>query len=85
MFVMQVILAYSWSSHEPLTKGDYVYPEWADAIGWIIAMVAILAVPVAAIYQIVEKVFFDFKDISSYKEVCYLSTLVCKIYFTKCW
>ncbi len=75
MFVMQVILAYSWASHEPLTKGDYVYPEWADAIGWIIAMVAILAVPVAAIYQIVEKVFYDFKDISSYKEVCHISAI----------
>jgi hypothetical protein len=37
-----VILAYSWASHEPLTKGDYVYPEWADAIGWIIALIAIL-------------------------------------------
>ena len=66
---MQVILIYSWASHEPLTKGDYVYPEWADAVGWVIAMVAILAVPLAAIYQIVEKVFFDFKDIADYKEV----------------
>jgi hypothetical protein len=67
--IFQVILAYSWASHEPLTKGNYVYPEWADAVGWIIAMIAILAVPAAAIYQIVQKVFFDYRDISSYQQV----------------
>ena len=25
-----VILIISWASHEGLTKGDYIYPAWAD-------------------------------------------------------
>ena len=56
-----------------MTKGDYVYPEWADAIGWIIAMVGILAVPVAAVYEIGKKVFFEYKDIQSYRQVTQFS------------
>jgi Sodium:neurotransmitter symporter family len=51
-----VILAYSWASHEPLTKGDYVYPEWADAIGWIIALIAILV-------SALQNIFFFVTDI----------------------
>ena len=50
-----------------MTKGDYVYPEWADAIGWIIA------VPVAAVYEIGKKVFFEYKDIQSYRQVTQFS------------
>lgn len=48
-----VILIISWANHEPLTKGSYVYPDWADAVGWLIAMTAILAVPIVAIFQLI--------------------------------
>ncbi len=44
--IIFVILAISWASHEPIKKGSYTYPDWADAIGWIIAMTMILAVPI---------------------------------------
>ena len=50
--IIGVILIISWGSHEPLTKGDYQYPGWADSIGWLISMTVILAVPVVAIYQL---------------------------------
>ena len=52
----------SWVEHEPLTKGDYVYPLYANAIGWIIAMIAILATPAVAIYQIIHKVCVEHRD-----------------------
>lgn len=59
----QVILIVSWARYEPLTKGSYTYPEWANAIGWIIAMTAILAVPVVAVAQILMKLFVEYKDL----------------------
>ncbi|XP_023341674.1 sodium-dependent proline transporter [Eurytemora carolleeae] len=43
--VIIVILCYSWATYEPLTSGEYIYPEWANGIGWFMAMVCISAVP----------------------------------------
>ncbi len=56
------ILIISWARYEPLTKGDYTYPGWANAIGWIIAMTAILAVPAVAIFQLAQKTLVENKD-----------------------
>ena len=35
-----------------LTYGDYVYPKWADAIGWVFVLTAVLCIPTYAAYQI---------------------------------
>jgi len=51
--LIAVILVISWASHEPLKKGTYEYPAWADGIGFLIAMIAILAVPIVAIFQLI--------------------------------
>jgi len=48
-----IILIASWAQYEPMSRGDYVYPGWANGIGWIIAMTAILSVPIAAIVTVV--------------------------------
>jgi len=55
--IIFVILIISWSSHEPLTKGDYIYPGWANNIGWAIAMIAICSVPFVAIVHTFWTVF----------------------------
>merc|ERR1712203_443793 len=48
-----VILIASWAQYSPITRGDYVYPGWANGIGWLIAMTAILSVPLMAIVTVV--------------------------------
>jgi len=48
--VITIIFIFSWVNYEPLKKGDYTYPAWANGIGWIIAMLGILPVPFTAIY-----------------------------------
>eukprot|EP00091_Calanus_sinicus_P016116 TRINITY_DN35345_c0_g1_i1.p1 TRINITY_DN35345_c0_g1~~TRINITY_DN35345_c0_g1_i1.p1 ORF type:complete len:161 (-),score=42.49 TRINITY_DN35345_c0_g1_i1:203-685(-) len=48
--VIFIIFLFSWYNYEPLTKGSYTYPAWANGIGWIIAMLGILPVPFTAIY-----------------------------------
>ncbi len=68
-FFPKVILVISWADHEPLKKGSYHYPIWADAVGWIMAMIAILSVPAVAIYQILYKVLVEHKNVESIKEV----------------
>ena len=47
-----IIFIFSWYNYEPLKVGDYTYPAWANAIGWLIAMTAILSVPAAAIFTL---------------------------------
>jgi len=48
-----VILIASWAQYQPITRGDYVYPGWANGIGWLIAMTAILSVPLMAVVTVV--------------------------------
>ena len=58
----QAILIFSWASHEPLTKGNYVYPSWTNGIGWTIAMIHILAVPLVAIIKYIIAIYQNYKE-----------------------
>jgi solute carrier family 6 amino acid transporter-like protein 5/7/9/14 len=66
--IIFVILIFSWTGYEPLKKGDYEYPPYANALGWLIAMIAILSVPVVAIVQIIHKLCVEHKDITNFRE-----------------
>ncbi|XP_014677035.1 PREDICTED: sodium- and chloride-dependent glycine transporter 1-like [Priapulus caudatus] len=46
------ILVFNWLQYKPASYGDYVYPDWANALGWIIAFVPISATPILAIYKL---------------------------------
>ena len=50
--VIGVILAASWAQYEPMARGAYTYPAWANAVGWLIAMTAILSVPAGALLAV---------------------------------
>ena len=39
--------------YSTIFRGDYVYPGWANGIGWLIAMTAILSVPLMAVITVV--------------------------------
>jgi len=67
-FLILVILIFSWSSYKPYESGGYTYPPYANAIGWCISMIAILAVPIVAIVQIVQKIFVEYNDESSFSK-----------------
>ena len=36
--------------YEPLTYDDYVYPTWANVVGWCLALSSMLCMPVGAVY-----------------------------------
>ena len=44
-----LLLRVTWT----ICRGDYVYPGWANGIGWLIAMTAILSVPLMAVVTVV--------------------------------
>ena len=38
--------------YTPLTYGEYVYPDWANALGWVIASLSLICVPIGAVHEL---------------------------------
>ena len=48
----QLIFIATFIEYEASTYGDYTFPAWADALGWIMAVAIILAIPITMLYQV---------------------------------
>ncbi|CAB3224940.1 unnamed protein product [Arctia plantaginis] len=46
------ILVFNWIEYRPASYGSYVYPMWADAIGWTLGVLPVVVVVLMAIDQI---------------------------------
>ncbi|KAJ2950676.1 hypothetical protein O0L34_g8935 [Tuta absoluta] len=46
------ILVFNWIEYKPASYGHYLYPMWADAVGWTLGMLPVLVVVLMAIDQI---------------------------------
>lgn len=46
------ILLLTWVKFEPLKLGNYVFPPAGNAIGWILALIPILCIPTAAVWEL---------------------------------
>ncbi|KAL6447802.1 hypothetical protein ACFW04_000140 [Cataglyphis niger] len=51
LFLMFIIV-YGLMGYEPLSYEDYIYPVWANVLGWLIACSSIVMIPGMAIYKI---------------------------------
>ncbi|KAK4875154.1 hypothetical protein RN001_011576 [Aquatica leii] len=47
------IIVYGLLGYEPLSYEDYVYPNWANVIGWIIAGSSVAMIPAMACYKFI--------------------------------
>nr|XP_019959998.1 PREDICTED: sodium- and chloride-dependent GABA transporter 2-like [Paralichthys olivaceus] len=50
--ICMVCFICSFVDYQPLTFGDYVYPDWAYYLGWAIALSSIIVIPIWAIGKI---------------------------------
>ena len=48
-----MILFLSWYNYEKLESGGYVYPDWANYVGWAIAITIIAMVPLGFLVDII--------------------------------
>lgn len=48
---MQFVVVVSIINFKPLTYDDYVYPPWANWVGWGIALSSMILVPAYVIYK----------------------------------
>lgn len=49
---LQFIIVYGLMGYEPLSYEGYIYPVWANVLGWLIACSSIVMIPGMAIYKI---------------------------------
>lgn len=70
--------------HKPLSYNGYVYPEWAEWLGWTLAFSSILMIPGMAIVQMC-RASGSFKKVKfiSYKYACYMTMFNCCIHKLK--
>lgn len=47
------IIVYGLLGYEPLTYETYVYPTWANVLGWFIAGSSVIMIPAVAIYKFI--------------------------------
>ncbi|GBP59507.1 Sodium- and chloride-dependent glycine transporter 2 [Eumeta japonica] len=46
------ILVFNWIEYKPASYGHYVYPMWADAVGWTLGVLPVVVVVLMAVDQI---------------------------------
>ncbi|KAM4547564.1 sodium- and chloride-dependent GABA transporter ine [Fundulus diaphanus] len=50
--LITVILIFSIIQFKPARYGDYVFPPWAQGVGWVIALASIIWIPLGAIHTL---------------------------------
>ncbi|XP_046582883.1 sodium-dependent noradrenaline transporter-like [Haliotis rubra] len=60
-----VIIAYSGYSYRPPKYGDYIFPAWANVVGWMISLVAVLPFPAVFIWIVVNTRGTSVKEVFS--------------------
>jgi len=49
---VQFLLFFSWARHSRATYGAYVFPVWADLIGWSMSLLVAASVPAYAVFAV---------------------------------
>ena len=47
------IMVFTWIDYTPSKYDTYAFPAWADALGWIITMTSVSAIPIVAVIKII--------------------------------
>lgn len=51
LFLLFIII-YGLIGYEPLSYEDYIYPTWANVLGWCIAGSSMIMIPLMAFYKL---------------------------------
>ncbi|CAG0887346.1 unnamed protein product [Darwinula stevensoni] len=58
----QFIFVYSLIMHQPLHYEEYDYPDWADGIGWFLALISVAQIPIWAVIAVIRSPGATFKE-----------------------
>jgi len=51
---VQFLFIFSVVDNDPVSLGSYVYPQWADGIGWLMFAIAVVLIPLIAVVEAVK-------------------------------
>ena len=54
MLLLQAIMVFNWIDYEPVMYGDYVFPGWAEGLGWCLASLSLICIPFGMVKAITE-------------------------------
>lgn len=49
---LQFIFIFMLVDYSPSKYGDYLYPRWADGVGWLFALSSIIFIPLTMVYKL---------------------------------
>ncbi|CAD5120424.1 DgyrCDS8991 [Dimorphilus gyrociliatus] len=50
--ILIAIMLFTWIDYQPSYYGSYIFPTWADSLGWTISMTSVSAIPIVAFYKL---------------------------------
>ncbi|KAK3916117.1 Sodium- and chloride-dependent glycine transporter 2 [Frankliniella fusca] len=60
--ILTVIFVYSLVDYKPLKYEEYDYPDWADALGWMLALASMIQIPFWGLIQVFRQTGETFKE-----------------------
>lgn len=60
--ILTVIFVYSLVDYKPLRYEQYDYPDWADVLGWMLALASMIQIPFWAVVQTMRQKGPTFKE-----------------------
>ena len=63
-------MIFNWINYSPVTYGDYVFPKWAEGIGWGLACLSLVCLPIGMIKGVCETAGESIYRVSSYLYLC---------------
>lgn len=45
---------FNWVEYQPASYAHYIYPKWADAIGWIVGLLPVSIIIISGIVQVIQ-------------------------------
>ncbi|XP_061187866.1 sodium- and chloride-dependent glycine transporter 1-like [Saccostrea echinata] len=50
--IICVILLFAWIDYSPVQYGTYSYPDWSEALGWLMSFFSVIFIPIVMLYKI---------------------------------
>ena len=56
-------MVFNWVQYKPVRYDDYTYPLWGQGLGWALASLSLICIPLGMIKAFAEAPGFNFKQV----------------------
>jgi solute carrier family 6 GABA transporter-like protein 6/8/11/12/13 len=62
-------MIFNWIQYSPITYGEYEYPDWGIGIGWLLASLSLVCIPIGIVKSIYEAEGKNFFQVNSPNQI----------------